>query len=427
MPHKAQTAFCQSQARFRVVPAGRRSGKTERAKRQLIKIAVAEYRWQDPRYFMAAPTRDQAKAIFWQDLKAFIPPTWLLKPPSETALSVTLLNGAEIHVIGMDKPERIEGRPWNGGNLDEYGNMKAIAWSQNIRPALSDRGGFCWFTGVPEGRNHYYDLALKAQADETGEWGYYHWMSSDILPPEEIESARRDLDELSFKQEYEGSFVSFQGAAYYAFDRAYNCERLFEKYDELRPLIFCFDFNVEPGVAVVCQEMKFESGRVGTGVIGEVHIPRNSNTEAVCRVLAKEWGQHRGYVYVYGDATGGSRGSAKTAGSDWDIVRRELRAAFRDRVVMKVPKANPTERSRVNAMNTRLKSGDGTIRMMIDLRHAPELVKDLEGTRLLEGGSGELDKRRDPRLTHWTDSIGYYVRKEFPIDRRATTHEELST
>ena len=70
---------------------------------------------------------------------------------------IRLINGAQIWVVGLDRPERIEGSPWDGGVLDEYGNMRANAWPEHIRPALSDRAGWCDFTGVPEGRNHYYD------------------------------------------------------------------------------------------------------------------------------------------------------------------------------------------------------------------------------------------------------------------------------
>ena len=43
------------------------------------------------------------------------------------------------------------------------------------------------------------------------------------------------------------------------------------------------------------------------------------------------------------------------------------------------------------------------------------MVKDFEGVKLLEGGSGEIDKKADPMLTHLTDGIGYYIAKEFPI------------
>lgn len=422
-PHPVQLAYELSPHRFNVVPAGRRSGKTERAKRRLVKRAIRGSRFDKPRYFAAAPTRDQAKRIYWSDLKEMTRPFWR-GDPSESELTIRLVTGSEIVVLGMDKPERIEGSPWDGGVLDEYANMKAHVWGAHVRPALADRQGWCDLIGVPEGRNHYYERYTAAQAElvergEDSEWGAFHWKSADILPSEEIEAARRDLDELTFQQEYEASFVNFEGRAYYTFTDE-NKARLFDRYNPHAPLIVCLDFNVEPGVAAIAQEMEFPAGMgEGTGVIGEVYIERNSNTPAVCRKLIADWGEHKGRVVCYGDATGGARGTAQVEGSDWDIVRRELRAHFGSRVSFKVPAANPAERARVNAMNSRIQASDGDIRLMVDPSRAPNTVKDLEGVRTLKGGSGEIDKAADSRLTHISDALGYYVAYEFPIKKRS--------
>lgn len=394
-----------------------------------------------PRYFAGAPTRDQAKRIFWDDLKAMTRGVTDGRP-SETELMIPLVTGAQLYVVGLDKPERIEGQPWDGGVLDEYANMKPQAWTANVRPALSDRQGWCDLIGVPEGRNHYYELHTRAEAlmlefGDKSEWGAFHWISADILPASEIEAAKRDLDELTYLQEYEASFVNFEGRAYYPFDRGTHCAVL--PYKPRAPLIFCFDFNVEPGVAAVCQEVtlpgQYERGPegllqldkpiTGTGVIGEVWIPRNSNTPAVCRKLIEDWGHHQGPVLCYGDATGGARGSAKVQGSDWDLIKAELRPKFGDRLLIKVPPANPAERARVNSMNTRLRSGDGVIRFMVDPVKAPHVVKDLEGVTTLKGGSGEIDKKADPQLTHISDAVGYYAVGEFPIVKRTASVQPL--
>ena len=132
--------------RFNTLACGRRSGKTELiGKRRLIYRALRGSRYPTPRYFVAAPTRDQAKRIYWSDLKAMIHPSWRKGDPSETELVIRLHNGAEIHVVGMDKPERVEGVGWDGCVLDEYANMKPGAWQENIRPSLSDRSGWCDF------------------------------------------------------------------------------------------------------------------------------------------------------------------------------------------------------------------------------------------------------------------------------------------
>lgn len=379
-----------------------------------------------PRFFAGAPTRDQAKRIFWDDLKALSPRDVLSGAPSESDLTLRYINGAQITVVGMDRPERIEGSPWDGGVLDEYGNMKGNAWPENVRPALSDRLGWCDLIGVPEGRNHYYDLAVMAKKymveyGTASEWGYFHWKSAAILDPREIASAREHLDELTFQQEYEGSFVNFVGRAYYPFDHEIHLCKL--EYDPRAPLILCFDFNVDPGVAVIVQEQLMPGQTdadgeplLGTGVIGEVHIPRNSNTPAVCRkILDMYAGAHEGRVICYGDATGGARGTAKVSGSDWDLIKTEFRGNWLQQPEYRVPAANPKERARINAMNSRLMSTDLRVRLLVDPVRAPYTVKDLDGVRLLEGGSGEIDKKSDPNLSHLSDALGYYVVNEFPV------------
>jgi Terminase large subunit, T4likevirus-type, N-terminal len=425
--HAVQHAYWQSPHRFNTVPAGRRSGKTELAKRRLVERASAGSPFPNPRFFAAAPTREQAKRIFWQDLKRLAPRHLLDGRPAESELTIRLTNGAEIHVVGLDRPERFEGSPWDGGILDEYANMRPEVWSAHIRPALADRDGWCDLIGVPEGRNHYYDLDLAARAallerGPASEWGSFHWLSADILPAAEIAAARRDLDQTTYAQEYEASFVTFAGRAYYGFDETRHCLPL--AYDRQQPLIFCFDFNVAPGVAVIAQEQILPNGQSGTGIIGEVHIPQHSNTPSVCRRLLADWGEHPGQVRCYGDATGGASGTARVQGSDWALIEAQFRPWFRERFAKCVPKANPAERARLNAVNTRLRSADGTIRLMLDPNKAPNTLKDFNGVRLLVGGAGEIDKQADPHLSHLSDALGYYIAKEFPVEARTDHRTE---
>jgi hypothetical protein len=364
--------------------------------------------------------------------------------------------------MGMEEPARAEGSPLSGIILDEYANMKARIWGENIRPALADRQGWAWLIGVPEGRNHYHTKYLEAiscaPSPRTGhkEWDAFTWKSSDILPPEEIESAKNELDPLTFDQEYNASFVTFEGRAYYTFSpQLHAAEPLRRFYNPRATLIIALDFNVEPGCAVIAQEIHYTSlvpspsfasaiaspnasntpnapnapntpttpyvmpkdlGTV-TAVLGEVWIPKNSNTEAVCRKLIQDWApQHQGPVRLYGDITGGARKTSASKGSDWDIVRQELRGAFRGGIILDLPKHNPTERARINAMNARLLTTKGMIRMLVDPSRAPNVVRDLEGVTLLQGGSGEIDLTIEKAgLNHISSALGYYIDRTFPI------------
>lgn len=426
-PHLTQYRVWRSKSRFNLVAAGRRSGKTELEKRKVVmKILRGAIKWPDYRAFVAAPTRTQAKDIYWDHLKQMVPPLLLAERPRETGLKIKLINGSSVHVLGMDKPERAEGVPWNHGVLDEYGNMKKDVWPLHIRPSLADRGGSCDFIGVPEGRNHYYDLDIyakevMAEAAKTGripEWSSFWWPSSDILSAEEMEAARRDSDDLTFQQEYEAAFVNFSGMAYHNYSEKLHCGRL--SYDPEGNLVFCFDFNVSPGTACVLQmqDLPSPSKQFGSGVIGEVFIKRHSNTLRVCDKLIEDWGNHKGKIFIYGDSTGGAEGSAKVLGSDWQLIKQKLYSHFGgDRIVMKVPKSNPRERDRLNSVNSRLLSYNGLIRLMVDPRKAPNTHRDFEGTILDDSGTGKIDKKVDPQRSHITDAIGYHIYKEWPMGR----------
>lgn len=426
-PHKAQLRLWFAESRFRVVPAGRRSGKTELAKRFVVLEAITFSKSTDGWFVCAAPTHKQARQIYWKDLKAMVPEWALLGAAkdsiNETDMIIRLWNGAELQVMGLDQPARIEGRPLDGIVLDEYGNMKEQVWGEHVRPALDtvDREGWAWLIGVPEGRNHYYDVAMRAREDDTGEWSYHHWKSKTVISKRALRAARRELDRRTFRQEYEGDFVTFRGRAYYEFDIELHGRPL--RYNKLMPLIFCFDFNREPGVAVVCQE-----GEDGTYCIDEVYIETDSNTPMVCGQLASRWGHHKGDVYCYGDATGGAKGSAKILGSDWALVKSTLRKTFGTRLHIRVPDANPAELVRVNSVNSRLRTVDGDIFLHVDPENCPMLIRDLEGVRLKDDGSGEIDKgpKADKKLTHLTDALGYYIVRRHSIAQHLTGRRQAA-
>lgn len=431
--HPIQQQYFACQSRFIAVPAGRRSGKTEIAKRKLAHKALTFSDASDGWFVCSAPTFAQAKKIYWEDMKKLIPPLYVVGRPSESDLTIKLFNGSKIQVVGMDKPERAEGAPLDGIIMDEYANMKKKAWTDHVRPALSTVGrpGFAWLIGVPEGRNHYYDVCERARLGAT-DWSYFHWKSSDILPQSEIDAAREELDELTFLQEYEGSFVTFAGRAYYCFDSMLNSEaHLFENYYEpKRKLDISFDFNVDPGVACITQEVSYKginpdvAPRI-TAAMGEVYVPQNSNTEVVCRKILQDWGDHKGVVQVYGDASGGNRGTAQTRGSDWDIIDDILGKHFGQRYDNEVPRSNPSIRGRVNAMNTRLKTSSGARRFLADRGRCKYLIKDLDGVSILEGSAGEIDKKKDRTLTHISDALGYKIAQDFPIEGAHKTSVQL--
>lgn len=429
--HPEQHRFWVCTARYQVVCAGRRSGKTAIAKRKLIRAALIYAATHDGKFVFAAPTRDQAKRIYWEDAKRMVPRAFIDKI-SETDLTLTLITGTRICIVGLDKPQRIEGEPLDGIVIDEVDEVKPSAWHSSIRPALSTPGrppGWVIFIGRPKGRRLLYELFSKARTGEDPEWAGFRWKSSDIVDPHEIEQARRDLDARMYAQEYDADFISFEGRIYHSFNAALHAaERL--PYFPDQPLMLCFDFNVKPGVAEVVQEQRYwgrnpkVAGEI-TASIGEVWIPDDSNTLKVCRKLIEDWGKHRGEVLVYGDATGGARGTAAVDGSDWVLIERELRRVFGARLSMRVGMSNPPERVRVNCVNSRLLNADGIARWLFDPERCPRLVDDMDSVVAQVGSAGEIEKKKYPMLTHCSDSVGYMAEKRYPITDHTMSSEEL--
>lgn len=420
--HDKQQEYFISSIRFIIAHSGRRSGKTEIAKRKALRFAFEN---GGKRVVFGAPTHQQAIKIFWDDIVAMIP-KWMLKRPESRSISLSnrsidLVNGTRIEVAGLDKPERIEGPPLDYFIGDEYGNFKASAWTQNIRPALSTigRSGRAILLGVPEGKNHYFELTEDAKGKE--DWKVFTWHTSEINP-EEAERAKGDVDTLTYSQEYEGAFVSFQGLAYYAFDKELNCppDGTRIMYNPSRKLIFCHDFNRVPGTCAIAQEIpqpdwlrKRNQGKdrgLVTAVIDEVYFRHDSTTEKVCDELIRRWGHHKGGVDIHGDATGGAKVSSAVDGSDYDIIRDKLNPHFKIRECW--PKGNPPVRVRINAMNSRLRSADGFVSCIVDRKACPMLIRDLEAVTCDD--AGDIEKNKDSMLTHISDGFGYYIAEEYP-------------
>lgn len=422
--HRMQTHYLFSPKRFNIAHAGRRGGKTEIAKRRLIRKAL-NFKRPQGRFVFGAPTHRQATDIFWDDTIAFIHRKWLkngLRSISTSYRRIKLSNGASIEIVGLDKPERIEGPPLDGFVGDEFGNFKSTVWGQNLRPALSTLGrpGWADLIGVPEGKNHYFQLAEDAK--DKADWDIFSWETAEINP-DEADAALGDLDALTYSQEYGGQFVSFKGRTYYAFSKELNTPPENERvvYDPSYPLCFCFDFNRVPGNCAIVQDLPApdwliqRNGGKNRGLIScaidEIFLTQDSHTAKLCDILVKNWGHHEGEVHLYGDATGGAKRSSGIQGSDWDIIKEQFKGKFN--IKCKYKKANPSVRVRINAVNSRMISADEFVGTIVD-RKCKYLMRDFEGVTCDDQGD-ILKSDKTSLLTHISDGWGYYVDKKYPF------------
>jgi predicted phage terminase large subunit-like protein len=189
--------------RFKVVAAGRRTGKSRLAAWLLIINALQTDKGQ---VFYVAPTQGQARDIMWQTLLELGHP--VIAGSHINNLQLKLVNGATISLKGADRPETMRGVSLKFLVMDEYADMKPDVWEQILRPALADQKGQAMFIGTPMGRNHFYELYKYAELGNDPTYKGWHFTSYDnpILDSEEIDMAKKSMSSYAFRQEFMASF-----------------------------------------------------------------------------------------------------------------------------------------------------------------------------------------------------------------------------
>jgi hypothetical protein len=152
-----------------------------------------------------APYRSQAKSVVWDYLKTYSQP--IIADSNEAELTVTLMNSAKIRLFGADNADAMRGLGFDGIYLDEYGDFRPSVWGNVVRPALSDKQGWCVFGGTPKGKNGFWNIYETARKNPA-EWFLLRLpaSSSGLLPPSELSAARAQLTEDQYLQEMETSF-----------------------------------------------------------------------------------------------------------------------------------------------------------------------------------------------------------------------------
>jgi len=207
--HAAQAEIRDSEARFRVVAAGRRFGKTLLGSALCIAVAARGGRtwWVAPSYKMAA--------VGWRGIRqlaAQIPLTQVHK----VRMLVTLPSGGTVQVRSADDPQSLRGEGLDFCVLDECAFMREEAWAEALRPALSDRQGGAMFISTPKGRNWFWRLYQRGQDEHETDWASWQRPTSEnpYIAASEIADARHDLPERIFAQEYEAQFLEDAGSVF---------------------------------------------------------------------------------------------------------------------------------------------------------------------------------------------------------------------
>ena len=405
--HPVQLSLINDSVRFKVVPAGRRSGKTERAKRFVAREAM---RNPGSQYFLASPTREQTKRIFWADMKLFCFAKALGKRAiSESDLIITLPNASTISLIGLDKPERFEGVPWDGGVIDEVDELKSDAWPLNISPALDtvnplkpDHRAWCWLIGVPDGLELLYDRAEYAKAANDPSWRLYHWKSSEILPPDVIEAAKKRMSAKQYRQEYDASFETVTGRIYEDYGKDNLTNETIAPHEQL---LWTHDFNYTPlssGIAVNRGDDLYFLDEI----VLESAVSRQSALEFCDKF--KDHGNKN--VIIFGDPSG-KAGEKHGHASDYTEIEDELRRNGW-KMTRRVKIQAPAIKDRQNSVRRKIKTAYGEVSLYVN----PDKAKYChEGLSRVAVKKGSTFLEEDSEFQHITTAIGYLCDQLYPI------------
>ena len=391
----AQGEVFQSNARFRVLVAGRRFGKSYLSCIELLRAATKR---PGEVYFYCAPTYRMAKDIAWKTLKSLVPQPWV-RSKNESDLKIELVNGSLIELKGTENAMALRGRSLAGVVLDEAAFMDSAVWFEVLRPALADKQGWALFISTPEGTaSWFYDLWNYAADSESKDWARWSYttIQGENVPPEEVEAARGQLDPRTFRQEFEASFENLSGLVAINFSEE-NISTTAIDIPQL-PLWIGLDFNVDNMSAVF-------GIRVGEDLhIFDELVMTNATTWDVADEINHRFGLTR-KKDVSPDPTGAARKTAGVGLTDHAILRKSGLKVSTPRSPWKI-------RDKVNCVNTAILDGTGTRRLLIHPK-CRETIKSLR--TLVYDDNGLPNKKLG--VDHCFDALGYLCLMKFNLNK----------
>ena len=398
----AQKTITQADTRFKVLISGRRFGKTHLAIRELCKAASKP----DQKVWYIAPSYRMAKQIVWEQLKKKLIHLKWAKKINESGLDIFLVNGSHISLKGADNEDSLRGVGLNFVVLDEFADISQKAWQEVLRPTLSDTGGSALFCGTPKGIGNWaYDLYQQASIDPKN-WKSFQYTTLDgkQVPQQEIEQAKTDLDERTFRQEYEASFETYSGQVYYNYG-PHTIEH--NKPQIPKQILVGMDFNISPMSACVATR-----DEKGITIFDEIVI-YGSNTDEMVTEIKQRYPDKQ--IVVFPDSAARQRKTSAGGRTDLSILQN---AGFR---TMTRP-TNPAVRDRINAVNSSLKSANGQQKLKIT-PNCKNVIKSLSRQIYKEGSN----QPATDGLEHMADAVGYMVEYIYPVKRNSINNNKLQT
>ena len=213
-PREDQRLIFTSPARFLVMDAGRRWGKTVTGLNWLLEGACSgpgEYWWVAPVY---AQSRMAFRKLVTAARKGGADKAF--RSVGKKEMRIEMINGAAITFKSADNPETLRGEGLMRAVIDEAARVQRDAWDEVLRPTVSDTGGKVLFISTPKGKNWFFEIWTRGQDPLQPE--YQSWKRTTADNPrvsgEDIEQARRSLPVDVFNQEYLAEFLENQAGVF---------------------------------------------------------------------------------------------------------------------------------------------------------------------------------------------------------------------
>jgi len=210
-PHPVQEKIIDNARRFNVVCAGRRGGKT---KLGLIRSTPAMLDRRLPIAYFAPTYKMMLK--FWRAAVRLYQPAIVESSKQDYWFAVQ--GGGSFQMWSLDSIDSARGNNYAHAIIDEAAAARNLeyAWTEVIRPMLSDFRGSADFLSTPKGLNYFHSVYGFGDDPALSDWANFRYPTSanPYIPADEIEAARRELPDLVFRQEYLAEFLQGTGAVF---------------------------------------------------------------------------------------------------------------------------------------------------------------------------------------------------------------------
>lgn len=333
----------------------------------------------------------------WDEIKFILHP--IIRRKDEQLKQIKLITGGQIDFWSMEDPNNGRGFSYHRVIIDEGEKARHLkeAWNQVIRPTLTDYIGDAWILSTPQfGQTYFKELSQNKFKKGFEDWNSWTRTSYDnpFLLRSEIDAARAQLDDLTFRCEFLAEDVDIVGRPFaYAFDESKHVGTTV--FNPEKELLISFDWNVDP---ITCVAAQLYDDRIE--YIQEFTLS-NSNVYELCDMITAKFPY--AVFLVTGDATGRNRSALAQGNINYyDVVTQKLGLVSTQ---IKAPTINPHVADRRVLLNSILQN----FKVVFDSENCKSTIRDMKYVEVDDNGEMKKDRSTETRKADHIDAASYLM------------------